>query len=113
MSSPCISASMTARMFSFAAFSLPGRLTISERPRMPAALRERQPRGVMRMLAARIASGMPGVSRSMTVLVASGVMSRGEKPVPPVVRIRDISSSSAHLTSSRRISSASSGTMAR
>ena len=57
---------------------------ISVSPRIPAASRDRQPRGVMRMDSARMASGMPGVSRSTTALVASGVMSRLEKPVPPV-----------------------------
>ena len=85
----------TADRFSRAAFSLPGRFTISVRPRMPAALRERQPRGVIFMLSARMASGIPRVSRSTTAKVASGVTSRGEKPVPPVVRIRFTRFSSA------------------
>lgn len=79
---------------------LPGRLIIRLRPRMPAALRDRHPLGVMRMDSARIASGMPGVSRSTTSMVASGVMSRGEKPVPPVVSTRAMPRSSAHLQSS-------------
>ena len=47
---------------------------------------DRQPRGVIRILSARMASGIPGASRSTTAKVASGVTSRGEKPVPPVVR---------------------------
>ena len=42
----------------------------------------------MRFSYARMASGMPRVSRSTTARVASGVTSRGEKPVPPVVSTR-------------------------
>ena len=94
-----------------AAFLLPGRLIIRLPLRMPAALRLRQPLGVMRMLSARMASGMPGVGRSMISMAASGVMSRGEKPVPPVVSTRAMPSSSEHLTSSFRIISRSSGSM--
>ncbi len=109
MSSPWTTAESTAFRFSFAAFSLPGRFTISVRPRMPAALRDRQPRGVILRLSARMASGMPLVSRSMTLSVASGVTSRGEKPVPPVVSTRGTFSSSAHLTSSASMTVFSSG----
>ena len=58
-----------------------------------------------------VASGMPGVRRSMTSSAASGVISRGEKPVPPVVRTRLIPRSSAHFTSSALIRSFSSGMM--
>ena len=36
---------------------------------------------------ARIASAIPGTNRSATSRVASGVTSRGERPVPPVVKI--------------------------
>lgn len=43
-----------------------------------------------------MASGMPGVSRSQTEMVASGVTSRGEKPVPPVVRMRLTGSMASH-----------------
>ena len=88
MSMPWPIASITAPRFSRAAFLLPGRFTIRVLPRIPAAARLRQPRGVMRMLSARMASGMPRVSRSTTARVASGVTSRGEKPVPPVVTTR-------------------------
>ena len=42
-----------------------------------------------------MASGMPGTSRSQTAIVASGVTSRGEKPVPPVVKMTSASFSSA------------------
>ena len=43
---------------------------------------------VISMLAARIASAIPGAGRSATARVASGVISLEEKPVPPVVRIK-------------------------
>ena len=56
------------------------------------------------MLCARMASAMPGARRVATVSVASGVVSRGEKPVPPVVRMR-----SSWRWSHRRMSAALSG----
>ena len=96
---PCFRAGSTAVRHSFAAFSLPGQLIIIVSPRIPAASRERQPRGVMRIDSARMASGMPGTSRCMTAFVASGVMSRLEKPVPPVVTIRQGLRLSAHMLS--------------
>ena len=89
MSTPCRIGFKAARRFSVDAFSLPGRLTIREDLRIPAAERERHPFGVIFMLSARMSSGMPGVSRSMTAFVASGVISRGENPVPPVVNISE------------------------
>ena len=54
-----------------------------------------------------MASGIPGVSRWHTARVASGVTSRGEKPVPPVVTIRftGCSSHSARRAASMRICS--------
>ena len=57
-----------------------------------------------------IAKERPGASLSMTLLVASGVISRGEKPVPPVVRIKLKCNSSAQMTSFAEISFNSSGT---
>ncbi len=42
--------------------------------------------GVFLRLSALIASEKPGTSFSITFNVASGVTSRGLKPVPPVVR---------------------------
>ena len=54
---------------------------------MPATPRERMPIGVWRSDSARIASAMPGASRSITARVASGVTSSGVRPVPPVVKI--------------------------
>lgn len=58
--------------------------------------------------AARIASGMPGASRSITSRVASGVRSFGVKPVPPVVRTSSQPSSSAQWRRRSAISSRSS-----
>ena len=42
------------------------------------------PCGVWRSASARSASSMPGLSRSSIARAASGVTSRGAKPVPPV-----------------------------
>ena len=64
----------------------PGRFTISVAPRRPAMPRESSACGVRAMASARTASARPGVSRSTTDRVASGVTSRGANPVPPVVR---------------------------
>ena len=75
----------------------------------PAAALESIPIGVIFMLSARIASGIPLTSLSTTARVASGVTSLIEKPVPPVVATRVTFSSSAHLTSSALICSISSG----
>lgn len=46
-----------------AALGLPGRLTISVRPRIPAAARDSMARGVTAMDDARMASGIPGAIR--------------------------------------------------
>ena len=101
--------SITASMFSRAALGLPGRFTMRVRPRMPATSRERQARGVIAIEAARMASGMPGAMRSHTATVASGVTSRGEKPVPPVVRT-SATSAAATSVSMRSMTPCSSGT---
>ena len=52
----------------------------------------------------RMASGIPGTMRSATSSVASGMQSRAEKPVPPVVTI----SSASFRSQISRIRSASS-----
>ncbi len=62
---------------SLTALGLPGRLMIRVRPRVPATPRESMPKGVCCRLMARIASAIPGASRSRTAFVASGVTSRG------------------------------------
>ena len=46
---------------------------------------------------------MPGASRSITMRVASGVTSRLENPVPPVVRISEIPASHMAIISSASI----------
>ncbi len=58
----------------------PGRLTTSVRPWMPATPRESSACGVFAIESARIASAIPGASRSSTERVASGVTSRGATP---------------------------------
>jgi hypothetical protein len=74
---------------------LPGRLMMIVVPRMPAVPRDKIARGVFAAPAARMRSGKPGITRSRTAVVASGVMSRGPKPVPPVVKMRSTASESA------------------
>src|SRR5579863_5787317 len=73
----------------------PGRFTINVRPRDPAMPRDSTENFVCSRPFARISSAMPGISRSRTACVASGVTSRGEIPVPPVVRMSDAPNSSA------------------
>ena len=68
-------------------------MTISVWAAIPETPRESMPIGVCFIDSARIASAMPGASRSITALVASGVTSSGVKPVPPVVN-RNVNSSS-------------------
>mmetsp|Transcript_24734 Transcript_24734/g.78998 ORF Transcript_24734/g.78998 Transcript_24734/m.78998 type:complete len:204 (+) Transcript_24734:410-1021(+) len=79
--------------------------------RTPATARESIASGSAREVSRRIASGMPRTSRCTTSRVASGVTSRGDRPVPPVESTR--LHWSASCTSARLISSASSGTSAR
>ena len=55
------------------------------RPRVPATARESMARGVILRPSTHMATGMARISRSRTAKVASGVTSRGESPVPPVV----------------------------
>ena len=95
-------AANTAPRHSSIAAGLPGRLMISVRPRLPASCRERIAVGTDCKDTARICSPNPGYKRSHTALVASGVTSRGDGPVPPVV------TTSAHpvsSTSSRSVAS--------
>src|SRR5688572_11135547 len=91
------------------ALGLPGKLTISVDSAMPEIPRVRMPSGVWRADSARIASASPGASRWITTRVASGVMSSGVMPVPPVVKIRSQSWSTKWCSRSS-ISAKSSGT---
>src|SRR5580700_1085769 len=64
---------------------LPGRFRMIEFPRTPQTARLRAANGVFFAPSARMRSAMPSRVRSQTVRVASGVISRGAIPVPPVV----------------------------
>ncbi len=64
----------------------PGRLTINAALRSPAICLDKIAVGTSAKLAIRIASPKPGNILSQTSAVASGVTSRGDGPVPPVVR---------------------------
>lgn len=55
------------------------------RPRVPVTARDSMARGVIFSSSIHMATGMARISRSSTARVASGVTSRGERPVPPVV----------------------------
>ncbi len=81
-------------------------------PRMPPPqARQANAFGVIRMDAALIASGIPkGREFCRTAIVASGVTSRSAKPVPPVVTISAMFSSSAARMSSFRCTRAHPGT---
>ena len=81
------------------------------RPRTPATPRESSACGVFAIESARIASAIPGARRSRTVIVASGVTSRGPRPVPPVVKTSLASTASSSIASA--IESRSSGTTRR
>ena len=65
--------------------------------------------GVIASDAYRIASAIPGAFRVATFIVASGVQSLCENPVPPVVRIRSISFSSLNSFNTVSICVCSSG----
>jgi hypothetical protein len=76
----------------------PGKLIISVLPRIPAVARDSALIAVCFRPSSYIVVTRAGVSRSITLFVASGVTSVGAKPVPPVVTIRLIPSSD-HLIS--------------
>jgi len=88
---------------------LPGRLIMIVVARIPATARDKIARGVFFDPAKRMCSPKPGISRSTTARVASGVTSRGPTPVPPVVRITSASLASAVFLSSVTIAARSSG----
>jgi hypothetical protein len=76
-STACFSAGRTKERFSLAPLGLPGRLMISEDFLTPATALEMMAWGVISALFARMYSPIPGISRSMTSKVASGVTSLG------------------------------------
>jgi len=65
----------------------PGKFTTSDRPAMPATARDKMAVGTFSNDFTRMISPNPGNSFSMTDRVASGVTSRSDGPVPPVVTI--------------------------
>ena len=65
---------------------------------------------ILQYIPRNIKKSLPGASFSRTLFVASGVTSRGENPVPPVVRMSWSLSSSVHLRRKSRILSWSSDT---
>src|SRR5580692_1515215 len=71
---------------STAPFGLPGKLIINALRRTTATPRESSAVGVFSAPRRRISSANPGITRSPTSIVASGVLSRGPSPVPPVVK---------------------------
>ena len=72
-------------MVSRIAFGLPGRLKIRLDPLKPPTWRERIAVGTNASEMLRICSPKPGMIRSHTAIVASGVTSLSAGPVPPVV----------------------------
>ena len=73
-----------ASRFSRTALGLPGRFIIRVRFLITASPLESIALGVISMDLARMYSAMPGTRRSATAMVASGVKSLDESPVPPV-----------------------------
>ena len=82
---------------------------MSARLRITATWRDRIAVGTNLRLTCRICSPKPGMTRSPTASVASGVTSRGAGPVPPVVRTRSQPSASTNSTSVDSIRGCSSG----
>ena len=91
----------------------PGRLITSAEFRTPATPRESAARGKLSIDKMRMRSAIPSALRSIIVRVASGVTSRGESPVPPVVRTRSQSPESHHSLSREAIATVSSVTTSR
>ncbi len=93
------------------ALGLPGRLRISDRPRMAAVCLERIAVGTFWREVDRISSPKPGSNFSAAASVASGVTSRGAGPVPPVVMTSEQTSTSQRCSRFCRMSERSSGMM--
>src|SRR5467141_3968203 len=95
---------------STAPLGLPGRLTISVLLLTAAVPRESTAVGVCSRPLRRISSEIPGTIRSATAWVASGVLSRGPIPVPPVVKRTSTRPESASSRNCSRIFAGSSDT---
>lgn len=127
-----------ASRFSLTAFTLPGRVTTSVSPTVPATGRASAASGVFCSDAAIMRCTSPGASRSMRGRIAcrrasgvtggqvspqihspkhagrtSGVRSRTPNPVPPVVTIQSTSPCAAHVCTVCRMRGSSSGTTSR
>ena len=87
----------------------PGKLMISVLPRITATWRDRIAVATKRRLMLRICSPKPGITLSATASVASGVTSRGDGPVPPVVSTRSQAAWSTNSHSAALMRSCSSG----
>lgn len=86
--------------FSRTALGLPGKFIIKVFPLITDTPLDSIPFGVISQDLALIYSEIPGALRSATSIVASGVQSLGENPVPPDVSIRSTPDSSLRRTSS-------------
>lgn len=102
-------AAMTAPRHSAMAVGLPGRVMMSDDPRIPAVWRDKIAVGIRPIETARIASPNPGSILVQTASVASGVTSRGDGPVPPVVMTNEQFSLSMRLMRVAEMVSSSSG----
>mmetsp|Transcript_14118 Transcript_14118/g.25500 ORF Transcript_14118/g.25500 Transcript_14118/m.25500 type:complete len:261 (-) Transcript_14118:71-853(-) len=83
----CPSTGSSVVRFCRTARGLPGRFAIRVAPQRPTTARDSGARGSSACACIASAVMSPGARRSTTARVASGVTSRGAKPVPPVVRI--------------------------
>ena len=86
---------------------------MSVRPATPDVARERAASGSIFIDSRSSSSVIPGVSRVSTAAVASGVTSRGARPVPPVVSTSEQPPPLDHSRSFAEICASSSGTTAR
>src|SRR5467141_3579856 len=100
----------TASSDSTAPLGLPGKFTMSVFVRTAAVPRESTAVGVCSRPLRRISSEIPGTIRSATACVASGVLSRGPIPVPPVVKRTSTRPESASSRNCSRIFAGSSDT---
>ncbi len=95
---------------SLTALGEPGKLIINEFLATPDTARENMALEEYWALNVRIAWSTPGVGFSIIFLVTSGVISRGVHPVPPDVRIKQVSDAIILLRAAVNFS-ASSGTI--
>jgi len=104
----CGSREASASSDSTAPLGLPGRFKISDRWRTTATPRESMAAGVTSAPFRRISSASPGITFSPISRVASGVLSRGPSPVPPVLRTKSTVRESASFRKFNRTCSGSS-----